>query len=164
MADFIQVVPVIDYDTRKLCVKPYYNHKHGCPNFNKRQDCPPFAPLFDCYFDISKPVYAIYHAFDIKAHSDRMQQKHPDWTDKQINCVLYWQGSARKQLTSKINCFLMEYPEYEANITPEAMGVDMIKTMASVGITICFPPVDIVYKIALAGIKNRQDSVVLEKV
>jgi hypothetical protein len=33
----VQVNPVIDYSVRGLCVKPYYNHPKGCPNFIKLQ-------------------------------------------------------------------------------------------------------------------------------
>lgn len=52
----VQVNPVIDYSVRGLCVKPYYNHPKGCPNFNKKKGCPPNAELFDKVYDLTKPA------------------------------------------------------------------------------------------------------------
>lgn len=50
---FQKVTPVIDYKMRALCVKPYYNHKKGCPNFNKKAGCPPGIGFFDKMNDLS---------------------------------------------------------------------------------------------------------------
>jgi predicted metal-binding protein len=148
----VEVTPVIDYSVRSLCASPYPGHKHGCPNFNKKRDCPPFAPLFDRHYDITKPVYAIYCDFNLAKHVEAMREKHPDWTYKQLSCLLYWQNGVKKKLARLVEDFLFEHVEYSATVIPEAMGVDMIKTMAAVGVNIHFPPQDIVYKIALAGI------------
>ena len=62
----IRVNPVIDYSVRKLCIKPYYNHPKGCPNFNKKEGCPPTAQYFDKTYDLNQPVYAVYNVFDLK--------------------------------------------------------------------------------------------------
>ena len=44
---------------RSMCVKPYKNHKYGCPNFRKLPTCPPNIPcMYDQVFDISD-VYSI---------------------------------------------------------------------------------------------------------
>ncbi len=48
----IEINPVIDYSVRRLCVKPYPNHKKGCPNFNKKEGCPPTADFFDKVYDL----------------------------------------------------------------------------------------------------------------
>jgi len=153
-----QVKPVIDYSVRGYCVKAYPGHKKGCPNFNKRKDCPPFAPFFDKYIDLDKPVYAIAYCFDFKTHKDKMRSLHPKWTQRQVECCLYWQGTARKQLKIEINSFLVDHPDYEVFITPEAMGVDIGETVKPIGINLVYPPQDQVWKIALAGIPINNES------
>jgi len=152
----VQVNPIVDYAMRGLCRKPYYNHSKGCPNFRKRSDCPPFAPLFDKYIDMSKPIYVIYNIFDFKSHIEKMKLKHPEWSEHQLKCVLYWQNSARKQLRLKCEKFLKEYEglDYEIITCPEAMGVNLTATMQNIGIILEWPPVNIAYQIAIAGIKK----------
>lgn len=149
-----QVEPVIDYKVRGLCVKPYPGHPKGCPNFNnpKRIDCPPSAPFFDKHIDTTKPVYAIAYKFDFKAHKDRMRLLHPNWSQKQVECCLYWQGTARKELKKEITRFMANNPAYEVFITPEAMGVNIKETVKSINISLTYPPQDDVWKIALAGL------------
>ena len=87
----IKVNPVIDYTVRALCVEPYEAHPKGCPNVGKCDRCPPEAPLFDRFFDTSKPIYAIVNEFDLGSHVERLRVKHPDWSERQLRCVLYWQ-------------------------------------------------------------------------
>jgi len=40
---------------RGLCIKPYYAHKKGCPNYNRRKDCPPKVKMLDEYFIMDTP-------------------------------------------------------------------------------------------------------------
>ena len=167
---FKQVTPVIDYSVRGLCCKSYPGHKDGCPNFNYKLGCPPGAKLFDKVFDLSQPVYAIYNVFDFKSHVEKMKAAHPDWSQAQLSCCLYWQNTARKQLTQELKYFLITHPDYHVAVAfykgldkdlgslikrvipspPEAMGVEVGKTMAGIGIEI-WPIVDTTYQIALAG-------------
>lgn len=139
---------------RSLCVKPYKNHKKGCPNYGKRLDCPPLAPMFDEVFDVSKPIYAIFSTFDLFSHTEKMRKRHPDWTELQLLNVLYWQGTARKQLKERIHDFSKIYREkgYYTTTSPEAMGVDVTTTLKNVGIELEWPARNTVYKIAFAGI------------
>ena len=74
---WIQVCPVINHSVRGLCAKPYHGHPKGCPNFAKKKGCPPSAALIETIFDLTKPVYAIYHCFNLKGHAEWMKQKHP---------------------------------------------------------------------------------------
>jgi len=137
---------------RGLCIKIYPNHKNGCPNYNKNGHlCPPNAPIFDAIFDLSKPVYAIYNIFDFKSHVERMRGRHPQWSQRQLECCLYWQGSARKELRKRINIFKAMYTEYVVTTIPEGMGVNVTKTMKNVGIEIEWPPHNVTYQIAFAG-------------
>jgi predicted metal-binding protein len=147
------VMPVIDYKVRGLCPMPYPGHKKGCPNFGKYPDCPPKAPFFDRYYDMSKPVYAIVNSFDLRAHTKKMRKAHPEWSDKQVECCLYWQGTARKELKAGIKEFNKLHPDYVVMIRPEAMGVNVTETVKGIGIKLEWPPKKKVYQVALAGIK-----------
>ncbi|HDY88817.1 MAG TPA: hypothetical protein ENH82_11990, partial [bacterium] len=152
----IEVTPVIIRPVHSLCVKPYPNHKKGCPNYGKKKGCPPDVPMFDSFYDTSKPTYAIYNKFDFKGHVDRMREKHPDWSRRQLECCLYWQGTARKKLKERINEFIFLADErYVVNTTPEAMGVNVTETMKRVGVELEWPPVNIAYQVAMAGMTRR---------
>ena len=150
--NYAKVDVVIDKSVRGLCKKPYYNHPKGCPNFNKRDDCPSKIQTIEKMIDIEKPIFAIWNIFDFKEHTDRMRIKHPKWSDRQVECCLYWQGTARKQLRSAIKRFL-EDKGYNCKIltTPEACGVNLTATMKNLGIILEWPPVKNAYQIVLAG-------------
>jgi predicted metal-binding protein len=150
----IQVNPVSDYYVRQLCCKPYPGHPKGCPNFNHKEGCPPSADLFDHIYDLSKPVYAIVNIFDFKAHTDRMRELHPSWSERQVRCCLYWQAGARKQLLIKIKDFLRSHRGYSIETCPEAMGVNVTETMKKAGLILEWPPETVAFQIALAGIKK----------
>ena len=147
----ILVKPVLDLSMRKLCVREYYNHKKGCPNFNKKEGCPPYCPTIDKTLDLSKPVYAIYNIFDFAGHVNKMQEKHSGWSKRQVECCLYWQPRARKILKGKIAEFLKEHRGLIAVGTPEAQGVNLTETMRNAGIELEWPPVTKTYQIVLAG-------------
>lgn len=173
----IQVNPLIDHSVRNLCAKPYPGHPKGCPNFNHKYGCPPGAQLFDNVFDISKPVFAIYNQFDLKSHIERMREANPEWSKAQLSCCLYWQNTARKQLSKEVLKFIyhdelygrchVAMAPYKGIIgdlknwthriiqsPPEAMGVNITETMKNAGIILEWPPETVTYQIALAGIKK----------
>lgn len=141
------VTPVLDVSVRRLCVRPYRGHPRGCPNFNKKPCCPPQARLFENVFDLDRPVIAVWNVFDLAAHVDRMRAKHPGWSWAQLVCCLYWQAGARKKLRIGISKALL--PGMRAEACPEAMGVDVTATMASIGVTIEWPPVTTTIQVAL---------------
>lgn len=154
----VYVKPVIDKSMRQICTKPYYNHKKGCPNFGKRDICPPKAPMIYDYFDMSKPILAVWQAFNLEAHRENMRENHPKWSRRQLDCCLYWQGKVRKNLKRNIDYNLKRYVLFEgeknliATDCPEAMGVNVTDTMAMVGVLLEWPPEKIVIKIAFVGI------------
>lgn len=153
----IKVNPVIDYSVRGLCRKVYHGHPKGCPNYGKKKGCPPEAEYFDKRYDLSKPVFAIANTFDFKAHTDRMRTLHPDWSDRQLKCCLYWQRGARNELLKHIRQFLKQYGlEYKIETCPEAMGVNVTETMKNAGILLEWPPETITYQIAFAAIERSK--------
>jgi predicted metal-binding protein len=150
----IPVFPVIDPRVRRLCIEPYPGHIKGCPNFGKKKGCPPQASMYQDLYDLSKPVYAIVNVYDFKAHVDRMRTAHPDWSDRQLGCCLYWQGTARKQLMLMINDFLRDHKGYSVETCPEAMGLNVTQTLRNAGFELEWPPVNIACQVALAGVKK----------
>jgi hypothetical protein len=149
----VKVVPVISHSVRGLCVRPYEGHPRGCPNFDRCPRCPPRVKVFEQVFDIRSPFFAIYSTFDLAKHVAVMRSKHPDWSERQLRCVLYWQGTARKRLRMEIAAFLVGHTSqnWHVETTPEALGCDVTATMKSVGVELPWPPIDLVYHVALAG-------------
>jgi len=146
--------PSIDNSVRGLCVRPYPNHPKGCPNFNKRDLCPPRQRLIGSVIDLDRPTYVVWNRFDFGDHVNRMRTKHPEWSTRQAECCLYWQGTARKQLRGKVADFLGTQPNGSKLIVltcPEACGVDVTKTMLSLGVALEWPPDKFAYQVAVVG-------------
>ena len=152
----VRVWVVLDPAVRGLCCRPYELHPRGCPNFGKRATCPPAAPLYGEVYDLAQPVYAVVTEFDLAAHVARMREAHPDWSDRQLRCVLYWQGGARKKLARRIAEVLQRCRVYRAETCPEAMGVNVTETLKQAGIEMEWPPIRIARQVALLGIPNAQ--------
>ena len=157
---YAKVDPVIDCDVIRLCLKAYPAHKKGCPNFNKKEGCPPKTKSINKLIDLSQSVYAIYNIFDFKGHVEKMKAAHPNWSERQLKCVLYWQPKARKQLKEKIKLFFKEFPELTIVPSPEANSVNITETMKNSGILLEWPPENITYQIVFAGtsikVKNNK--------
>lgn len=151
----VRVFPVLDPSVRGMCRSPYPNHPRGCPNFGKRKSCPPKAPLFSKAYDMAKPVYAVVNEFPLGAHIERMRKAHPNWTDRQLRCCLYWQGTARKRLYDLIG-EAMGYMSagYRWTTCPEAMGVNVTETLRLAGIILEWPPENIARQVALIAHKK----------
>ena len=147
-------VLVIDNKLRRVCCWPYDGHPHGCPNFNKRKDCPPIAKKLSDMTWRGRP-FLIWYAFPLSEHVERMRDKHPGWSKKQLRCGLYWQGTARKKLRELIAKFKRKkmagrFREWTFFETPEACGLNVTETMRQFGIYLEWPPINYAYKVALA--------------
>ncbi len=150
------VKPMLQNTVRKLCCKPYYNHPKGCPNFGERNTCPPTAPFLNDFLDLTKKVLAVCIHFNLGQHIEKMKTKHPNWSQRQCECCLYWQGSIKKKLKYEIKYNMERYPLFDgyklvATDCPEGMGVNVTKTMKKVGIILEWPPKKTVRKIAFIG-------------
>jgi predicted metal-binding protein len=157
MLDYlVRVSPVLDPSVRGLCCRPYPLHPKGCPNFGQRATCPPQAPLFVSVYDAARPVWAVVNEFDLGGHVERMRAAHPNWSDRQLRCCLYWQRGARKQLQRKVMaaCCTLDEGTYGVEFCPEAMGVNVTATLAAEGITLEWPPVRIARQVALIAYPN----------
>ena len=145
---------VLDATVRGICRRPYPNHPKGCPNFGKRAACPPEAPKFADRFDVSE-VWAIWNVFDFGAHCSRMRDRHPEWSQRQVECCLYWQGTARKQLEGEIEWFVWLHPGLTVTRCPEAMGVNITGTLRQLDIELEWPPQTRALQVALAARENH---------
>ena len=156
----LQVNPVLSWQVRSLCLRPYPRHPHGCPNYDQRASCPPQASWYADVYDMDAPVYAVVSEFGLGSHMVRMRVSHPDWSLAQLRCVLYLQGTARKALRRKIEWALAGrgMQGYTAETCPEAMGVDVGATLAQVGITLEWPPGHIVRQVALLGMPQDRST------
>jgi len=150
----VEVEVIVDYSVRDLCILRYPNHPKGCPNFGKRDDCPPNALKIEDVLDLNKTVYAVYNVFLFREHVARMKETHPEWTERQARCCLYWQPKARKQLKEKIVEFKEQFPKLYIVKNPEACGVNLTATMKSVDIELEWPPENVTYQIVLAGTRK----------
>jgi len=135
-----------------LCSRPYPGHPRGCPNYGKRPTCPPRAERWTPEFLQQYYWLAIWNVFAFGAHVCRMQTKHPDWSRRQHECCLYWQGGARRDLRTAVCAALIGKPPPMPKVeyVPEAHGVDVTATMRSIGIELEWPPKVYAYQVALA--------------
>ena len=154
---------VITPKVRGMCRLPYPGHPKGCPNWNLRSTCPPEAKPLGEVLDLSQEVTLVYTIFDLADHVDKLRQAHPGWSDRQLNCCLYWQGGARKKLREEVGVVLkgiqqkgsfLDGYETEPKVVlycPEACGLNVTETMARQGIILEWPPVTVTYQVALIG-------------
>ena len=112
--------------------------------------------MFDELIDIGKPVYCIMNQFNLRAHAEIMRSRHPDWSEAQLYCCLYWQGRGRKQLRLKVNGFLEDRPGYIALYCPEGSGVDVVATAGQFGLKFEWPARNYAYQIAIAGMARNK--------
>lgn len=116
------------------CKLKYPGHNRGCPNYGKVDRCPPKCKSVDYYFDLSKPLYLIHSEFYLDGHAARMKEKHPNWSERQCRCVLYWQPRSRKQLKERIVKAMFLLPVDFVATTPEAMGINVYATARLAGL------------------------------
>jgi len=147
----LAVTPVYEPRVRGLCARAYPLHPKGCPRFGKKPGCPPDAPQLAEAFDLSRPCFAIITVFDFAGHVARMRAAHPDWSERQVTCCLYWQPGARKALDAEIAAFVVEHPDMQVNRCPEALGVNVTATLAGAGVELEWPPTTRTVQVALAA-------------
>ena len=147
---------LLPYCPGTLCRRPYPGHARGCPNYGARLTCPPKAQLWRRRFRPSDVSIVVWNVFAFGKHVERMRERHPSWTQRQLACCLYWQGTARKQLRAEIAHFRRVNPERWIEVyPPEALGVDVTSTMALLGHRLEWPPVEKAYQVAIMAKKER---------
>lgn len=149
----------IVFDSRSRgawCKLPYPNHEKGCPNYGKKQKCPPFSK--NLHELIVPPFFLVLRDFDLEDQTDRMKKLHPNWSDRQARCLLYWQGSLRRKLIEEARTFINSQKDKMVLLeNPEANGVDVFKTCNAIGIILERNPKKNVRKVMLIGKKLRSN-------
>lgn len=151
LAEVIVEVEVRLSPTWEWCALPYPGHPHGCPNIGKYPDCPPLAPRIEEVVDLSRPIWWVGSVFDLATFRQRMLERHPDWSERKAECVLYWQPTVRKRNGVLIAEFLAEHPGAVA-FSPEGLGVNATTTLRAAGVDIRWKrPLQIVHKGSMIG-------------
>ncbi len=141
----------IDKRVQEYCKLPYPAHPKGCPNWNKKEGCPPNAKLLNEI--IEPPFIGVAVKFNLENWVEKLRRKHPNWSERQLRCCLYWQGKVRKVL--KEFCRKLCKEDEVIIYAPEAKGTNLFVTCAKHGIKLERNPKKIVYKIAIIGKKKR---------
>lgn len=151
-----RVTPILlDCAPGELCRRSYPGHKNGCPNYGKRPTCPPKAARWTIETIARYEWYAVWIEFELGAHVARMQDRHPDWSQRQCECCLYWQGTARARLRAAIVEYLRATPfsrVIKVHSVPEAHGCDVTATMATLGVALEWPPKVMTHHVAIVRI------------
>ena len=145
---------VIDYRAREWCRLPYPSHPRGCPNYDHKAICPPKVCLVEDFVDLDRPLWLVVEPFDLAGHMARMRANLPEWSDRQLRCVIYWQGGVNKRLEQGCRELATKVGGVYT-ICPEAMGVQVIKTAKQSGIPIKPRPDGWVFKAGLVGFKKE---------
>ena len=102
---------------------------------------------------------AVWIAFNLAMHREKMHLKHPNWSRRQLDCCLYWQGGVNKRLRQETEYQLNRYALWGENVNqlvttycPEAMGVNVTETMKRADVELEWPPEIIVKKVAFVGV------------
>ena len=129
--------------THIWCTLPYPGHKNGCPNYDKNPLCPPNIKTMEKYLSGYSFFYLIYAIFNIFEYKNYMLNKHPDWSDRQARCLLYWQNSVKKILKNFIINLFSNNPDYSIYLFGSGSGdripilkQDKIYSMEAAGINV----------------------------
>lgn len=127
---------ILNSKVGKWCQLPYPGHPKGCPKYGdiKHEHCPPHASTVKEYFDLSKPLYLVHSDFDLEADIERRRKMTPGQTERQYRCVLYWQGSSRKQMKERARAAMRTLGLNAYTACPEGMGVNVYATARIAGL------------------------------
>jgi predicted metal-binding protein len=119
---------------------PYPQHKKGCPNYGKGKLCPPNSPAFTIEnLKQYKTLVLMYADFNFRAYKEKMRASHPDWSEKQLGCCLYWQKPVKILLKNHLET-LKDKPDF---ILGCGSGFVECYSMESVGLNV----IDMLYKL-----------------
>ena len=139
MMDMIKLEDVV-YDIRAKdgtwCAKKSSDYPKGCPNFPR---CP--SECMDLK-EIERRFgprnwFAVIEEFNIAGWEDSQREKHKGehWSRKQLRNPRHWQKGVMARLKAKAQS-QMNYIMSDLILQiPEAHGVDVVRTMAKVGVT-----------------------------
>lgn len=88
-------------EVKDLCYYAYPRHPKGCPNVEKCYNAPDFDTIID-FGEQYECYYLLWIDFNFKEYKKLRREEHPEWSERQIRSVLYWQNSIKKLLKNKI--------------------------------------------------------------
>lgn len=96
---------VLTPKAKQWCALPYYDKKHGCPNYRGRcyEGGKRRIVMLNEIMNVHQPIYIVYNEFDLAAHMAKMLEAHPNWSERQQRNVYYWQNQSRTQLQKKVD-------------------------------------------------------------
>lgn len=123
-------------------------------------------PEFDFINDVGmySKYYLIYAQFNFKKYKEIRKKEHPEWSERQIGCVLYWQNSIKrllKQYIEKIrkNTFSLFYifgcgsgfnlTFQKTTYSMEAATINVFSTCKLNGIKLEIKPQNIIHLVCL---------------
>jgi len=154
---FEDVTGLIEFDPRTShwCQLSYRDHPNGCTNYNKYDRCPPKVCKVQDFIDLKGKIWFLINKFDLASHREWMRSRNPNWTDRQCNCLLYWQSKQRKQLREFSEEFTNALPGTTYDLCPEAKGVNIFKILRKhLKIPIVARPTETVYLVSMVGYKK----------
>lgn len=124
----------------KFCQMPYPNHPKGCPNYNHKAGCPPKTQLLNtAHSETHWDTWRIFtYSFDLVPHITKMRKAHPEWSERQVYCCLYWQPRARKAFWEAV--YNVGYLPTKVLWCPEAYGVNIMQLCRNHGTNFEWPP------------------------
>jgi len=96
-----------DENVQNLCV----NSKYSCPNYSHCWACPPNSPFMKNKLAQHEKFFLVYYKYDLHNFSEKMRERHSNWSDKMCRNPRYYNNSIRKGLELEINQFLLTYKE-----------------------------------------------------
>ena len=83
-----------------------------------------------------------------------MKEKHPNWSDRQARCVLYWQGRLDKKLREASEKVASNVSNSYIVYKPEAYGIHLFKTCENIGLVLERNPQKLLWKMTIVGTKR----------
>jgi len=126
---------LITENTKKYCFAVYPGHTKGCPNAFGRcwgYDGKCRQTIITDLINPQYPVYIIYSEYNLAKHIRKMKLRHPDWTERQLRNVYYWQKSSFKLLDIEIKQF--NIPQGYRQFGIEGYGLNAYATCKKVGL------------------------------
>lgn len=151
---------------RSFCIKPYKNHKKGCPNYGLKEGCPPNVPMFDKVYDINKPIYLGINEYNLIEHERKMKEKHPEWTKEALRNSRHYQPIMEAINFRAVKEWIKDYPDLVVTNYIESMGIDLVKTLKNHNIELLFgDKMDITRRIILMGslLETAKDNIELKE-
>lgn len=155
-------------EVREWCRLAYPDHPRGRRNYGKCDLCPPKAPYRADILDTFSHFKTIYAVFDFKRYKELVIEAHDQWTERQVENVLWWQSGVKNVLKQKV---LSNYVRGARDIVAdvilgagsgfgnyqsmESAGIDVFTTMRKNGIQMERRPINNITIVSLIAWNDK---------